>query len=81
MSYARYRVASHVVVDTLDGYTWWRDKYGKMFDERTAADFARKLNNECKPEYRTYQVFRLVPTSAATGDRAVAAPRTSPESA
>lgn len=52
--------ASHVVVDTADGYMFWRGADGKHFDKRAAAEFARARNAAMKPEHRTYQVFALI---------------------
>lgn len=56
--------ASHVTVDTLDGYTFWRDANGEMFTGATAQAFAEQRNAERKPEYRSYQVFSLVKCEA-----------------
>ena len=51
--------ATHVVVDTRDGYTFWNDSTGQLFDQARATSFAGQRNAERKPEHRTYQVFAL----------------------
>ena len=51
--------ASHVVVDGHDGYTFWRDADGELFDAGAAMAFANQRNAEMKPEHRSYQVFTL----------------------
>jgi len=53
--------ASHVVVDTHDGYTFWRGADGEMFDAASAAAFAAVRNAEMKPEHQLYRVFALTP--------------------
>src|SRR5581483_12449060 len=57
---------THVVVDTRDGYTWAKDGHGQPLTEETAAQMAQAYNDEMKPEYRTYQVFKLVHVPLAT---------------
>lgn len=51
--------ATHVVVDTTDGWTFWKDENGKLFNEQSATAFAEARNAEMKPQYRSYKVFRL----------------------
>lgn len=53
--------ATHVVIDTHDGYTFWRDSEGNLFDQAAAAMFAQQCNREMKPEHRKYRVFTLTP--------------------
>lgn len=57
--------ASHVVVDTRDGYMFWRDRNGKHFDSAGARQFADQRNAEYtdpvyKREQPVYQVFALI---------------------
>ena len=59
------RYATHVVVDTQDGYTFAKGSDGELFGEATATAFAAARNAEMKPEYRTYRVFALVPPALA----------------
>jgi hypothetical protein len=65
--------ASHVVVDTHDGYTWWRGGArhggGAMFTAETAAAFAAGRNAEMKPEHALYRVFALVAAEPDAGRR------------
>jgi hypothetical protein len=56
--------ASHVVVDTQDGYTFAKGADGNLFTAATAAAFAAQRNAEMKPQYRSYQVFALTPVPA-----------------
>ncbi len=51
--------ATHVVVDTRDGYTIWRGKDGKLFDRQSARQSADECNAGMKPEHQLYKVFRL----------------------
>jgi len=51
----------YVVVDTADGYVFRSDHTGVPFNGATAIRFALQRNSEQKPEYRTYEVFKLVP--------------------
>lgn len=51
--------ASHVVVDTRDGHTWAKDAAGQLLTLDTARGMADRYNAECKPEHRTYAVYRL----------------------
>jgi hypothetical protein len=53
--------ATHVVADTHDGYTFWNDSEGKLFDQAAAIRFAQARNREMKPEHRKYRVFTLTP--------------------
>lgn len=53
-------IATHVVVDSRDGYTWWRDINGNLFTEETANAWAKMVNDEMIPEARTYVVRALV---------------------
>lgn len=52
--------ATHVIVDTIDGYVFWKGSDGEFFTAETAQEFADHRNAEMKPEYRSYQVFTLV---------------------
>jgi hypothetical protein len=52
---------SHVVVDTLDGMTFYQDFDGTLFDLAVATRFAADANRVRKDAYRTYQVFALAP--------------------
>lgn len=52
---------THVVVDTIDGYTWAKDMRGESFTQLTATGFARAMNQTRKPGHKTYALFRLVP--------------------
>ena len=54
------RRATHVVVDTHDGYTFWQGADGELFDGTAARAFAAQRNAEMKPEHRKYEVFSLV---------------------
>lgn len=58
------RRATHVVVDTKDGYTFWAGSDGELFDCTSAAAFAANRNAAMKPEHRSYMVFRLEATTA-----------------
>jgi hypothetical protein len=68
-----YLCPTHVVVDTLDGYTFAHDGSGVLFDGPRAAAYAEARNNEQNPGFKSYQVFYLadVPTFE---------PRTRPDS-
>jgi len=59
--------ASHVVVDTADGYTFRAGSDGELFTKVTAAAFAGRRNAERDECGRpcTYQVFALVPPDQA----------------
>ena len=61
------RYASHVVVDTQDGYMFWVDQDGHLMDAGTAAVFAAVQNGLMKPEHRGYRVFALVPADVLAG--------------
>jgi hypothetical protein len=50
---------THVVVDTIDGYTFNKDASGELFDGPRAAAFAEARNNEQNPGYKSYEVFYL----------------------
>ena len=50
---------THVVVDTIDGYTFNKDETGQLFDGPRAAAFAEARNNEQNPGFKSYQVFYL----------------------
>ncbi len=65
--------ASHVVVDTIDGYTFRAGSDGVLFTEATATAFAAERNAEMKPQYRSYQVFALVPAAGTALAAQVAA--------
>jgi hypothetical protein len=58
------KVPAAVVVDERDAYTWARDTHGQPFTEETATAFAQALNDERKPEHRTFRVYALVPIDA-----------------
>jgi hypothetical protein len=58
--------ASHVVVDTQDGYTFAKGADGNLFTAATAAAFAAQRNAEMKPQFRSYRVFALVPADPGT---------------
>jgi hypothetical protein len=62
--------ATHVVVDTHDGCTWFKDADGALFTLDTATRFAEQRNAEMKPQHRTYQVFAL--SSVTTAGREAA---------
>ena len=51
--------ATHVVVDTRDGYTFWRNPKGVLFDEHEAVLFAQTRNAGLPPKLRIYHVFAL----------------------
>jgi hypothetical protein len=51
--------ASHVVVDTRDGYTFWKDADGELFTLDTAHRFAMVRNHELIDPTQ-YHVFALV---------------------
>jgi hypothetical protein len=53
--------ATHVVVDTIDGYTFWQGADGKLFGQAAAEAFASARNAEMKPQFRSFRVFRVVP--------------------
>ena len=63
--------ASHVAVDTRDGYIFWQDSEG-LFDQERAQAFADERNAGMRVPYNTsYQVYALVPvgeTEGASGD-------------
>lgn len=61
------RVAAAVVVDTKDGYTFWRGSDGVLFTAGTAEQFATHRNAEMKPEHRSYRVYALVPAGGPQG--------------
>lgn len=56
--------ATHVVVDERDGYTFWRDHAGVLFDGEAARGFASARNAGMKPEHARYRVFALVAEDA-----------------
>jgi hypothetical protein len=60
ISHLEVKYPTYVVVDTEDGFTIDRDSNRQLFNKQTATVFAEKVNSARKPEYRTYQVFRLV---------------------
>lgn len=64
--------ASHVVVDTHDGYTFAKGADGELFDAETAAAFADQRNAEMKPEHQLYEVFALVDTAVHVAGLALA---------
>lgn len=41
-------IPTHVVIDTEDGWTWWRDAHGLPFVEDTATAWAAVMNEERK---------------------------------
>jgi hypothetical protein len=57
------RHATHVVVDTKDGYTFWKGGDGELFRYEGAREFAEHRNAEMKPEHRSYLVFALRATA------------------
>jgi hypothetical protein len=50
---------THVVVDTIDGYTYKGDATGVLFDGPRAVQFANTRNNEQNPGFKSFIVFRL----------------------
>lgn len=66
--------ASHVVVDTRDGHTWWKDASGQLLTLETASEMAARYNGECKPECRTYAVAALRVLPAYAGNAACTDP-------
>jgi hypothetical protein len=57
---------THVVVDTLDGYTFTHDGSHILFDGPTAVKYATARNMEQNPGFKSYEVFRLVPEVSFT---------------
>jgi hypothetical protein len=58
--------ASHVVVDTRDGYIFWRGADGKLFTQETACAYARMAHTYDKKGSRnSYRVFELHPSRCA----------------
>jgi hypothetical protein len=55
------KMPTHIVIDTRDGWTWARDVDGHPFTETTATLYAALLNDNSKPEYRTYIVAVVTP--------------------
>lgn len=51
--------ATHVVVDTWDGYTFWRDADNELFLHASAIEFANKRNAELARPGQ-YKVFALI---------------------
>ena len=58
---------THVVVDTLDGYTWSRDEESRPFNADTAVEYARERNEALVTTHRSYQVFVLHPLTDPEG--------------
>ena len=44
-----------------DGYTWAKDRHGNPFTEETATEFRDMLNDERKPDKRTYIMAAVSP--------------------
>ena len=55
------KYATHIVVDTKDGYSFWAGADGNLFTLETATAFARERNREMKFPHRSYALFRLEP--------------------
>lgn len=55
------RMPTHIVIDTTDGWTWARDRNGNPFTDETAHAWAKLLNDERKPERRTFIVAVVTP--------------------
>jgi hypothetical protein len=51
--------SSHIVVDTIDGYTFRSDADGHLFTRDSAHAFADRRNSEMKPQFQSYRVYRL----------------------
>lgn len=58
------KIPTHVVIDTHDGWTFWKDADNRMFTERTATSFAALRNSEMKPEHRSYVVATVTPVES-----------------
>lgn len=56
-----------VVVDTQDGYVVAADKNGVPFTIASASSLAAEANAMRKPEFQTYEVFKLVPVETKYG--------------
>jgi len=52
---------THVVIDLADGWTWSKDGDGNPFTETEAHRFCDILNDERKPEHRTFIVATVTP--------------------
>jgi hypothetical protein len=59
------RIPTHVVMDTSDGYIWWRTSMDVPMTLVLATAFAHDRNAEMKPEHRTYRVYALTEVPAA----------------
>jgi hypothetical protein len=53
------RIPTHVVMDTSDGFIWWRDSLAQGFTLASATAWAHDSNAVMKPEHRTYRVYAL----------------------
>lgn len=51
---------THVVVDQIDGYTFWRGSGGAPFTEETALAFAAHRTADRKAGVPPFRAFRLL---------------------
>jgi hypothetical protein len=54
-------IPEYLVIDTIDGYTIWRDYDGVFLTEDTASRMADLYNSERKPEVKRWIVAKVVP--------------------
>jgi hypothetical protein len=53
------RIPTHVVMDTSDGFIFWRDRLAQPFTLAAAIAFARESNSHMLPNHRDFRVYAL----------------------